>query len=234
VLTDADILRFERQDDHLLPELDSVEHPADERGLRSEICRFVDRACAHRLMISTYGTVALRWRGDDFLITPTGIDRRLLQPEDIVQIRAGHREPGKLPSRAARLCGDIFSRHPELQCVMLTQPPNATAFCVSGRSMETRTIPESYLLLQDIPLIPYGSPFGGNPTIPNLLSSKTPILLVENDCVLVTGGTLLETFDRLEVAEFSARSLIDSLSLGKMVPIAEQEIEDLRRRFLGA
>ena len=42
---------------------------------------------------------------------------------------------------------------------------------------------------------------------------------------------LLEAFDRLEVAEFSARSLILGRSVGDMRPIAEPQVEALRRKF---
>jgi L-fuculose-phosphate aldolase len=48
----------------------------------------------------------------------------------------------------------------------------------------------------------------------------------------VTGDQLLQTFDRLEVAEFSAQSLIMSKTLGDLIPINEGQIEDLRKRFL--
>lgn len=57
-------------------------------------------------------------------------------------------------------------------------------------------------------------------------------MLIENDALLVSGQFLLETFDRLEVAEFSTRSLIISIPLGEMVPMAEQEIEDLKQTVL--
>jgi len=37
----------------------------------------------------------------------------------------------------------------------------------------------------------------------------------------------------LEVAEFSAKSLTLGASLGKLVPINSDEIEDLRKKFIG-
>lgn len=229
-LSDAQIQQFEHPD-NLLPELDAVAHPADERTLRSDICKFIRRACKQGLMISTYGTLSARWRGDDFVITPTEIDREYVRPEDLVQIKQGQREPGKLPSRSVRLHQQIYAAHPHIQSIMLTQSPNAMAFSVSGQAFNSRTIPESYILLKDIPRVPYGAQFGRS-TIPEVLSKETPLVLIENDALLVTGTSLLETFDRLEVAEFSARSLINSLPLGEMVPITEQEIEDLRQKFL--
>jgi L-fuculose-phosphate aldolase len=42
---------------------------------------------------------------------------------------------------------------------------------------------------------------------------------------------LLQTFDRLEVAEFSAKSLVLSSSLGKVVPISNEQVEELRMAF---
>ncbi len=229
-LSAAEIARFEHQD-NLLPEAASVAHPADERALRSQIVKFVHRATAQSLMISTYGTVSARWRGDDFLITPTGIDRRALRPADVVQIQNGAREPGKLPSRSVRLHQSIYRSHPHVHSIILTQPPNAMAFAVSGQRFDTRTIPESYLLLKDVPLVPYGEQFAGGDGVVRCLSPTTPILLLQNDCILVSGRSVLDAFDRLEVAEFSARSIIEGTALGELVPMGDQAIEDLKASF---
>ena len=49
---------------------------------------------------------------------------------------------------------------------------------------------------------------------------------------IVAGDTLLSTFDRLEVAESSAKSLVMAAPLGKLTPIGEKEVEDLRKKFL--
>jgi L-fuculose-phosphate aldolase len=42
----------------------------------------------------------------------------------------------------------------------------------------------------------------------------------------------MQAFDRLEVAEFSARALLDTLTIGQLVPIGDQEIEALKAKFL--
>jgi len=55
--------------------------------------------------------------------------------------------------------------------------------------------------------------------------------MLENDSVVVTGDQLINTFDRLEVADFSARSLILAAPLGKLNPITDEEIEELRVAF---
>ncbi len=106
------------------------------------------------------------------------------------------------------------------------------AFGVTGKKFDVRTIPESWIFLQDVPIVPFGSHFKGRKTIPKLISKDIPAVIIENDSVLVTGDKLLQTFDRLEVAEFSAKSLTMGAPIGELKPIGEKEVEELRNKFL--
>ena len=58
-----------------------------------------------------------------------------------------------------------------------------------------------------------------------------PAAIVENDCVIVTGESLLQAFDRLEVMELTATSILESQSLGSIVHISDAEISDLKTAF---
>lgn len=231
-LTDSQILEFEEQIPILLPEMDQTEHPSDEKEKRKEIVKIVRRACEQGLMISSYGTVSVRWRENDFLITPTNIMRWDMQLHDIVQIKDGKREAGKLPSRSVWLHQEIYRKNPDINSIILTQSPYLMAFGVTGEKFDVRTIPESWIFLQDVPNVHFGSHFKGNNTILNIIDKDTPAVIIENDSVLVTGDKLLQTFDRLEVAEFSAKSLTMCKPLGSLKPINEDQIEDLRKKFL--
>lgn len=232
-LTNEQIDAFEEQVPRLLPEMESVSHPSDERAIREQIQRIVLRACNQGLMISSYGTVSVRWKENDFLITPTNVARWDIQLKDIVQIKDGKREPGKLPSRSTWLHQEIYRRNPHINSIILTQAPFLMAFSITGKKLDVRTIPESWIFLQDIPNMSFGSHFAGEQAILDTISKNTPAVIINNDSVLVTGDKLLGTFDRLEVAEFSAKSLVMGKSLGKLVPINEQQVEELRKKFLG-
>jgi L-fuculose-phosphate aldolase len=203
-----------------------------EAQMRGELCHIVNRAYRQRLIISTYGTFSVRLSGDEFLITPYGKDRYYLERDDLVLVKEGKKERGKIPSRSVKLHARIYQDHPEVSSVITAQSPNATAYCVTGKTFDTRTIPESYILLREIPLVPYGDQFREGEDISRRLSPDTPILLLENDSLLVTGKSLMETFDRLEVAEFTARSLTQSRKLGELIPMKETEIDDLKKKFL--
>ena len=95
-----------------MPEIVPVNHSSRERELRQQIADITARACARHLMISTEGVVSARLDPESFLITPTGQDRASLAIEDVVLVRQGAREAGKLPSRSVRLHQAIYARHP--------------------------------------------------------------------------------------------------------------------------
>lgn len=232
-LSNEQIEQFENSIPEDIPDMESVEYPSEELAIRTNISELVRRACDQGLMISSYGTVSVRWYDDNFLITPRNISRSVIENSDIVQIRNGKKEPGKLPSRATLLHEQIYKENPDVNSIILTQSPNIMAFGVSEAKLDVRTIPESWIFLQDIPVIPFGKQFAGDDTIPKLISKNIPAVIIQNDSIIVTGDQLLHTFDRLEVAEFSAKSLIMGKSLGELIPINDSQIEDLRKNFLG-
>ncbi len=132
-LSDAQIDAFEAQVPRMRTEMLSTEHPSDELGKRLEICKIVKRACEQGLMISSYGTVSMRWKENDFLITPTDVNRWELSIEDIVQIKNGKREKGKMPSRATWIHQEIYKRNPKVNSIIMTQSPYLMAFAVTKK-----------------------------------------------------------------------------------------------------
>lgn len=230
-LTDEQVAYVDHGD-NLLPEFRPAQHPSRERELRQQMVEIVHRAYDRYLMISTEGVVSARIDNQRFLITPTGFDRRSLELEDIVLVQDGQREAGKLPSRSVCLHATIYKQHPEIGCVMTAQSPNVTAYAIASHKFATKTIPESYIMLRDIPTVPFGAQYRAPQQIAEALSKNTPVLLIQNDCIMTTGTSVLEAFDRLEVAEFSAKSLVDTATIGELVPIGDQELRELAHKFL--
>ena len=214
-----------------LPEFVPTTHSSRERELRQQIVEITSRAYDRHLMISTEGVVSARLDAHSFLITPTGADRRTVAIEDVVLVRNGGREAGKVPSRSVKLHQAIYAKHPDINCVMTAQCPNATAYAITAAQFDSRTIPESFILLRDIPLIPFKMLYTEANKVADIVALSSPVLMVQNDCVLAVGSDVLNAFDRLEVAEFSAKSLIDTAVIGQLVPIGDEEIHDLEVAF---
>jgi L-fuculose-phosphate aldolase len=125
----------------------------------------------------------------------------------------------------------IYEQHPHVQAIVSAQAPNVMAFGVTGVPIRTRTIPESYLLLRDIPLVPFGRTYTDELYIARQFNRDTPVILLENDSLVATGKSLLAAYDTLEVAEFTARSLLYAASLGPLSPIGDPQIAELKKAF---
>jgi L-fuculose-phosphate aldolase len=57
------------------------------------------------------------------------------------------------------------------------------------------------------------------------------VALIQNDSVISTGNTLINAFDRLEVAEFTANTIIHAKMIGNIVMINDKEVEDINKAF---
>jgi L-fuculose-phosphate aldolase len=204
---------------------------SEEREARRDMCTFIHRAYDQSLFTSTQGTFSQRLSDGSFLITPYGIDRKYIDISDIVRINKGWKESGKHPSRSVKLHEAIYNKHPEINSVMIAHPPNIMAFAVTQSEFETKTIPESYIQLRTIKKLPFGTTFMQPEMTAEEFSSSTPIIIVENDCIIVTGSSLLNAFDRLEVAEYSAKAILSAESLGSLVAINDEEIRDIETAF---
>lgn len=230
-LNDEQLDLFEHRDNHL-PKFTVRLHSSFEREQRENLVDIVQRACERQLMISTEGVASTRIDDASFLITPTGFDRPSVDVERIVLVREGKQEQGKLASRSVLLHQAIYDANPDINSIITAQSPYATAFTISDRTFDTKTIPESYILLLDAPKLPFGVQYKNPEQVAEVVASGNPVVLLQNDCVLTTGHNLLNAFDRLEVAEFTARSLIESVSIGDLVPIGNDEIDALKNKFL--
>lgn len=203
-----------------------------ERELRRDICEFVQRGYRQRLMTSTEGSLSARLDASSFLITCYGIDRQSVGLADVALVRDGRREAGKRPSRAALMHQAIYRRHPTVRAIANAIPVNATAFSVTAATLDARTIPESYLFLRDVGVLPYGVQYEEGERVAELVGPERPVSLIENDGVLVLGTSVLDAFDRLEVLESTAEAVIDSRAIGPVHRMSDATIDELVRAFL--
>lgn len=206
-------------------------YTSEERAARRDMCKLIHRAYDQRLFTSTQGTFSVRLEDGSFLITPYNKDRKYLEPEDIVHIKGGMCEQGKRPSRSVLLHQKIYEMHPEIGSVMLAHAPAIMAFAVTDAQFDSRLIPESYLMLEDVKRVPFMAATTDIEGTAAVFGKGTPVVLVDNECVMVAGKTLLNAFDRLEVLEYSAKALIAARDIGPLVKITQDEVLAIRKAF---
>ena len=206
-------------------------HSSEELAARRDMITLIRRSYKMGLFTATHGTYSVRLSDGSFIITPFGQDRAYIEEDDLVRVRGDMKELNKIPSRAVNLHSKIYESDKSINAILLAHPVNAMAFAVTDAKFDSRTIPESYILLRDVKKIPYQEVYTNLDKIAAGFDEVHPAAIVENECVIVTGGSLLQAFDRLEVMESTAHSILNSIDLGKIVHISSDEVKDLKKAF---
>jgi L-fuculose-phosphate aldolase len=211
--------------------VDSSRVGSFEREVRSKICDLLARGCRQRLLISTEGSLSARIDADSFVVTPTGMDRERIEPDDLVLVVDGKRQTHREPSRAVDLHAEIYARNPDVNAIAFAHPIHSTAFSITSVPLDSRTIPESYLVLGDILRVPsIGSPVGAS-ELTSRISSRQPAAIIDNDGVAVVGKDLISVYDRLEVLEATAETLVRSRFASGVAPLPDDAIAGLQTAF---
>jgi L-fuculose-phosphate aldolase len=218
---------FHTKMDDFIPRSRSTE----ELAARRDMITLIHRSYKMGLFTATHGTYSVRLSDGSFLITPFGHDRAYLEVDDLVRIKAGMKEQGKTPSRAVRICQQIYEKNPGINAVLIADPTYGMAFAVTDADFDVRTIPESYILLRDITVRPFEELYTDPEGFASHFAPNRPAMICRNDCVIVTGGSLLQAFDRLEVLESTAHSIINAHDLGDIVHISDAEIDEIKTAF---
>ena len=205
--------------------------PTDDLAVRSEIIEMCHRSYEHKLFTSASGAFAQRTE-NGFIVNPDDEDVFCTTADMLVRVESGKCEEGKKPSKYAKIAGMIFEKHPEIESIAFARCPYIMGFAVSGAEFNSHMIPEGYICLRNTVRHPYGSIENAAEKVSDEISIKTPIAIIENDCVIVAGTSLLNAYDRMEVLEFGAESLCDIEAMnGTIVPISSEEIREIEEAF---
>jgi L-fuculose-phosphate aldolase len=227
-----DAMNITATSDHLaMDDFTPRRHSPEECAARRDMVTLIRRSYRQKLFVSTQGTYSVRLSDGSFIITPYGADRAYMDERDLVLIKNGMKEAGKTPSRSVMLHQKIYDTHPEINSILAANPPYAMAFAVTDIPFDPRTIPESYIMLRKIQKVPFNAIYEKKDEISKLLSPQTPVLICQNNQILVTGSSLLNAFDRLEVTEATAHSVIAAREIGELVHISESEAAEIEKTF---
>lgn len=184
------------------------------------------------------GNLSVRLPDGSILATPSGISKRLLTPEMLIHLDnqgnllcpSPYRPTSELAMHLA-----FYAQRRDVCAVVHAHPPIATAFAVARRPIDTTILPESIMLLGDVPLCPYATP-----TTDEVVHSIAPYiqtadaLLLCNHGAVTVGSNIAMAFARMETLEHTAKILWTAQSLGGAIPLNIQEQDKviaLRRKF---
>lgn len=198
---------------------------------RRELARYSGWIAQLGFAPGTSGNLSARLGRDRLLVTPTGMSKRFLKPEDMVivdlqgRLVAGDRNAtSELSMHLA-----IYHLRDDVHAVVHSHPPVATAFACSGRGLDDRLCQEAIMTLGTVPLARYATT--GTDEVAASLAPYIPAhdaILMENHGSVTYGATVLEAFLRTETLEHLAQVTLACHQLGSPRPLGATEIAQLQ------
>lgn len=210
----------------------SISHGAvkTEAEHRHDIC-VVGRWIRDRgFVASTDGNISVRLGPDRVLITPTGISKGMMEPDDLVVVDFEGRRLSGLRKQSSEFAMHllIYGLRPDVNAVCHAHPVTATGYAAAGMPLDKPILCELVIGLGEIPLARYGTP-----GTPELSAAMEPFIhghdaiLMANHGVVTYGSDLLTAFFRMEATEHFAQVSLVTERLGKQVILSDCDVEKL-------
>ena len=184
------------------------------------------------LITGSAGNISVRLDEDRVLVTPSGLCKGRLEPDDLVlvdidgrQIEGHHAASSELPMHL-----HIYRGRSDIQACVHSHAPYATSFAIAGTQLPDNILPEVVLFVGSIALTEYAPPGTdavGQSLEPSLKSGNA--FLLRNHGLLTVGGSLEKALYRHETVEQYARIVHLARQLGKVDSIPAEDIERLER-----
>lgn len=207
--------------------------PPTRRSLEEDIVRH-SLALHERGWVANHdGNLTVRLGEDRILATPTGVSKGKVDRGGLIIVDSlGKRLSGRLKP-FSELVFHLYvlrARH-DVQAVIHSHAPHATALAVAGLPVETTFMPEAVVSLgASIPLVPYAPPKSAESTIHlNPFVQDVDAVTMESHGVLTWGPDLETAYLRMELVEHLARVQILAKQAGGLRTIPDADIESLLR-----
>jgi L-fuculose-phosphate aldolase len=201
-----------------------------ERELREELCA-VGRRLSERGYVTSYeGNLSARLPDGTILCTPTMRCKSLLAPADLctidlagVQLHGARTRTSEILMHLA-----IYRQRPDVQAVVHSHPPHATAFAVTGESIPNGVLAEVEVYLGMVPTVPYETP--GTHKFADQVGrhlDRTNTLLLANHGAVSFAATLERALAYTEVLDAYCRVLLLAKPLGTVRKMSDAQVAEL-------
>jgi len=203
---------------------------------RSQAARDIVLCCRRLwqagLIAGQDGNVTVRYQPGRLLVTPRGLPKADLVPEDLVDVdlEGRHLAGSRKATTELDLHLRVYRAREECGAVVHAHPPTATAFAVAGQGIPGNVLPEVAVLMGDVPVVPYAT--SGTPALGDALEpflEGCDAVLLANHGAVTWGASLASARIRMESLEHAARILLAARSLGQVIRLTPEQMHDLEQ-----
>lgn len=198
-----------------------------ERKALADICHLLYE---RNLVSATDGNVSLRVSKDHILLTPSGKNKGYVQPEEmlVVDLEGNVVEGSGKASKEYPMHRLVYQKRADVNAVVHTHPVHATAFALAGRNIPENYLIETRMMLKKVALASYATP--GTLEMADAIAPfmvDTNAILLQNHGALTLGKDLMDAFNKMEVLESIARTIILSKAVGEPVLISQENLDKM-------
>ena len=193
--------------------------------------------CTSRSFVAAWdGNISARLQDGDFLCTPTMCPKGRLQPAELCTVDGtGRQLSGPRPRTSEILLHlSIYRHRPDVQAVVHSHAPHASAFAVSGEPLPAGVLAEAEYFLGRVPTVPYtlpGTQLFADSVVPFL--DDTRALILAHHGAVTFGPSLELAWGYTEILDGYCRILLHARALGPPRKLSGEqiaELAELRRR----
>jgi L-fuculose-phosphate aldolase len=201
--------------------------------VRQEIIRVTRIVANQGLIRSSDGNISVRLEADRFLVTPSGLYKMSMEPDDPIVVDSAGQviegKPGLKPTSEVGMHLEVYRQRLDVNAVLHAHPPYATALTITGLPFPTDLLPEVLIALGEVPTASYATP--GTPALAesiHALITEHNAVMLSNHGSITVGQTLEEALIALERLEHAAYTYHLACALGELNPIPNDELARLR------
>ena len=199
-------------------------------ALRRDIVAVCRRLWERGLIAGQDGNVSVRLPGNRLLVTPAGMSKVDVGPNDLVELSldGAPRRGGRRASSEVSMHLRIYRRRPDVMAVVHAHPPTATGFAVAGEGLVACILPEVIFQVGQVPLLRYATPGSEElaDTFEPYLATHDAFLLANHGATTL-GPSLLLAHQRMESLEHAARIVLTARLLGRVNVLDGDEVRAL-------
>jgi L-fuculose-phosphate aldolase len=199
---------------------------ASEAELRSAIVETGKIAYGSGLMISNDGNISVRLADGNILITPSGVCKGRISPQDLLVVDTSGRlikpavDPALKASSEQPMHLEVYRQRPDVRAVIHTHLVFANALVISKGSVRMDVIPEAAVAFGSIPVTDYAMPSSTqNADAIRDLIARHNVIMIRNHGSLTVGANLEEALILLERLEHVSMTLTFAELLGEVKPL---------------
>ena len=190
------------------------------------------RLNAKNYLAAADGNVSVRLSDEEILITPSGVNKRDIEAEDIAVIALDGRVLAGNPSSERLMHLEVYRQCPQARAVVHAHPPTAIAWTIARpelTELPCDSMSELILATGRIPIASYARP--GTQAMGDVLRPflpKTRVLILARHGALAWGEDLMEAYNGMERLEHAALILKSAVELGGLTDLPAEELDVLR------